>query len=408
MDRFVNLHVHTDSSALDGLGTKEARFKYVAEKLNQSALAITDHGTMSGIYDFWHLAQKYKIKPLLGVEIYFVDDLKKKQKGETRYHAVLLAKNLNGYKNIMQIQYIGHKYGFYQRPRVDRSVLESYSNDIICLSACSANDISRALINNDIVKARKRIDWYKKVFGDDFYLEFQPYQSKELKILEIKLYKFWKSISGINGVITSDAHYITAEQYNDHAKLLLVNTGGNINKDNNFEFNEHNLYLHSREEIISDGLKTGYAKADLEKWCDTTLEVADKIEVYNIKQTDYIVPSIPEFAGSDLDDILRKKCLEGLKKKKLFNEIYIKRLAYELKIIYNAGFSSYFLVVADIVNWAKKNNIYVGPGRGSAVGSLITYALDITSVDPIKYNLQFERFLNPERLGGKTIKFFET
>jgi len=409
MDKFINLHVHTDSSTLDGFGTKEARFKYVIEVLDQSALAITDHGTMSGIYDFWNIAQQYNVKPLLGVEIYFVNNLKKREKKEKRYHLVLLAKNLKGYKNIMQIQYIAHKYGFYKKPRVDRDVLKNYSDNVICLSACAANDISVALADNDIALAKRRIDWYKETYGDDFYLEFQPYQSEKLRRIDIKLYKLWKKIHHIKAVITSDAHYIQKEQSEDHAKLLLINTRGKVNDNgsNKFSFNEHNLYLHSRNEIINEGFQTGYDKNDIEQWCDTTIEVADKIEAYDIRQQNYIVPPIPEFMGADLNKILRKKCLEGLKQKKLFDDIYMKRLAYELKIIYNAGFSSYFLVVADIVNWAKREGIYVGPSRGSAGASLTAYALGITAVDPIKHDLQFERFLNPERLGGKVLKFIE-
>jgi len=404
MDNFVNLHVHTDSSALDGLGTKKARLKYVAEELKQTALAITDHGTMSGVYEFWHLAEKYKIKPLIGVEAYMVDDLKVKPKGEKRFHVVLLAKNIEGYRNIMQMQYIGHRYGFYKRPRIDRETLKAYSKNIIATTACLANDVTSVLINNDIKAAKRNLDWYLDVFGDDFYIEFQPHQTDRLKAIEIKLYKFWKMLK-VPAIITADAHYITADQKDDHAKLLLVNTGGKIGDDKRFQFDEDNIYLHSREEIIKEGVSTGYDKKDIEKWCDTTVEIADKIEVFDIKQHDYIVPPIPEFEGADLDEILRKKCVEGLDKRGLRNDIYLMRLAYELKIIYSAGFSSYFLVVADIVGWAKSENIYVGPGRGSAAGSLIAYALNITDVDPIIHDLQFERFLNPERLGGKTIKF---
>lgn len=405
MDKFVNLHVHTDSSALDGLSTKEERLKHIIS-LKQSALAITDHGTMSGIYEFWTLAQKYKVKPLLGVEAYFVEDLKIKQKKEHRYHAVLLAKNLDGFKNIMQLQYIAHRYGFYNRPRMDRKSIEHYAKDIICLTACQGNDIARALVNNDIKKAQERLKWYLDVFGDDFYIEFEPYQSQQLKINIIKLYKFWKKFN-VPAVITADAHYIRKEQADDHAKLLLVSTNGKIGEQNNFQFSEHNLYLHSREEIIREGMSTGFDKADLGQWCDTTLEVADKINIFDIKQPNYIVPPIPEFVGQDLDKILREKCIAGLRKKKLVSEQYLDRLAYELKIIYNAGFSSYFLVVADIVNWAKSEGIFVGPSRGSGGGSIISYALNITTIDPLKYNLQFERFLNPERLGGKVLKFLE-
>ncbi len=406
MDDFINLHVHTDSSALDGLSPKKARFEYLTETLQQPALAITDHGTMSGVYEFWHLAQKYKVKPILGVEAYLVDDMKAKVKGEKKHHVVLLAKNIDGYRNILQLQYLANRYGFYGKPRIDHSAMEHYAKGVICLSACTANDIMSLLIDDKEEEARKRLEWYKQTFGDDFYLEFEPNQSEQLKINMMKLYRLWQQVK-VKAVITADAHYITESQYDDHSKLLLVNTNGKVGGVDNFQFSERNLYLHSREEIIEEGLATGFEKRHMEKWCDNTLEIMGKIEVFDIKQPDYIMPPIPEYVGENWDTILRKKCVVGLKGKQLLNDEYMARLAYELKVIYNAGFSSYFLVVADIVGWAKGEGIFVGPGRGSAAGSIISYALGITDVDPITYDLQFERFLNPERLGGKVLKFLE-
>ena len=408
MNNFVNLHVHTDSSALDGLGTKKARFKYVAEQLHQNALAITDHGTLSGIYEFVEESKKYGIKPILGIEAYFVDNIKKRYKNEKRFHLVMLAKNLKGYKNLMVMNYFANVDGFYKKPRMDRKIIKAFAKDIYLLSACPSGDILSALDKNDWEQAETRLSWWLENFGDNFFLEFEPLLTDKLSQLQLKLYKFWKRHkSEVRAVITSDAHYITPEQNQDHNKLLLINTNGKIGDKNAFKFDVQNLYLHSYDDMIREGTKIGFEEKDIKEWCHNTVEIAESIKEYSIKQERYIIPPIPEFENMDLNEILKKKCLEGLKKRHLLKQKYINRLGFELKIIYEAGFASYFLVVMDIVNWAKKNGIYVGPGRGSAAGSLISYALGITNVDPIKYDLQFERFLNPERLGGKVVKFLE-
>ena len=393
MGEFVHLHLHTEYSLLDGANRID-KIPGRIKELGMDAVGITDHGTMYGAIDFYKACKKENVKPIIGCEMYVAKRTrfdKDPEKDKERYHVTVLAKNEKGYKNLIKLVSIANVEGFYYKPRIDKDSLEKYSEGLIILSGCLAGEISSYVLNDEYEKAKDVALWYKKVFGDDFYLEIQPNSLYEQKIVNQKLI-FMSKETGIPLVATCDSHYMYKEDAKDHEVLLCIQTGKKLSDEDRMSFNTSDFYIKSPEEM-----KEFFS--EVPEAVENTVKIAKKcnleIEFGNTKLPNYDVPK--EYKSHD-------EYFEELAKKG-FEKIYGKgtkeqqeRLQTEIDVIKKMGYSDYFLIVADYVNWAKEKNIPVGPGRGSAAGSLVAYVLGITEVDPLKYNLLFERFLNPERV----------
>jgi len=393
---FAHLHSHTNYSLLDGAGKIH---KMIAEtkRLGMDSLAITDHGNMFGSLEFYTQAKKNGIKPIIGCEAYIAPrerTLHKAVEGESySYHLVLLAKNETGYKNLIKLTSYSYLQGFYYRPRIDRELLKEYSEGLVVLSACLKGEISYKLRRGRREAAIDAAEYYLDVFGDDFYLEMQDHGIEEEHDVYPKIYELAKEM-GVPVVATNDVHYLHQKDSHAHDILLCLQTGKDRDDPNRMRYNTDQLYLKSPEEMYR-------LFKDHPEVVERTLEVADKIDL----EIDFNKRYLPEFPipesegeGSP-DKYLEKLSRFGLEKKfKEINKDIEERLNYELKIIENMGFAGYFLIVQDFIDAARKRDIPVGLGRGSAAGSLVAYALGITDVDPIKYDLLFERFLNPERV----------
>ena len=392
--KFVHLHVHTHYSLLDGMCKIDDLIEK-AKELGFGCLAITDHGNMYGAIEFYKKCKSKGIKPLIGVEAYLaprtINDRTYKIDSKS-YHLILLAKNYEGYLNLMKLITIAHLEGFYYKPRIDKNLLKQYSNGLICLSGCLAGEIARTILNDSIEKAENIVYEYLDIFGkENFYLEigYHPGIAESKKVFKplIELSRKTK----VKLVATQDVHYINKDERDIHDIFLAIQTGKDIDEKERLSMKEDYFHLASYEEMF-EGFK------DIPEALENTLEVAEKcnleLELGKTKPPVYEVPQ-----GLSPDEYLRKLCYEGLRQRNLENDKNaISRLEYELSIIKQTGFSSYFLIVQDFVNWAKNNGIKVGPGRGSAAGSLVSYLLKITEVNPLKYNLIFERFLTPERI----------
>lgn len=402
---FTHLHVHTEYSLLDG-SCKIKELIGRAKELNMDSLAITDHGVMYGVIDFYRAAKEAGIKPVIGCEIYVAPGSrfdKEKDAGEDRYyHLVLLAENDKGYHNLMKIVSKGFVEGFYYKPRVDYEVLREYSEGIIALSACLAGEVQRYLARNmydEAVKAAKR---YEEIFGrDNFFLELQDHGIETQKTVNAGLMKMSRELS-IELVATNDIHYILAEDAVPHDILLCIQTQKKVTDENRMKYEGGQYYLKSEAEMRA---LFPYALNAIENTHKIAERCNVEIEFGVRKLPKYDVPKqfwdSPEVEGEASWRYLSYLCDMGLKKlykDKADNEEYRGRLDYELSVIRNMGFIDYFLIVWDFINYAKKNDIIVGPGRGSAAGSIVAYTLEITDIDPIKYSLLFERFLNPERV----------
>ncbi len=392
----IPLHVHTEYSLLDG-ASKIPDLISRAKELNMSGLAITDHGVMFGCYEMLVQCRKAGIKPILGSEIYVMNgDHKNKSVKLPIYHLVLLAKNNIGYKNLVKIVSEANIHGFYYKPRVSKEFLKDYSEGLICLSACLAGEIDTQILNNDILGAEKTVKFYKEIFGEDFYLEIQDHCSQEDQIANAKIIEIAKKFN-CKVVATNDSHYTLKEDARAHDALLCLQTNKLVSEFPRMHFSG-NEYLKSAQEMFDSlyYLDQEEVKQAIE---DNTLEILNKIEDYDILLNTYNrLPKIPVPEGETNESYLIKLTKEKIKERyiEITPEIE-KRLNYELEIIVNSGFSGYFLVVADFIDFARKNKIPVGPGRGSAAGSIVAYILGITNIDPLRFNLLFERFLNPER-----------
>ena len=433
---FVHLHVHTQYSILDGQASISGLFER-AKELGMPALAITDHGNMYGVKEFLKVAKKFpEVKPIIGCEIYVTRHYDHKLKDKDHrgyYHLILLAKNYNGYKNLMKIVSTGHIEGkYYDKPRVCHEIVEQYAQDLICCSACIAGELPRAVIAGDMEGAMKVIEWHKKVFGDDYYLEVQqhkteiPGQSQEVYerqlIANAGIYELAEK-TGIKVIATNDVHFVRKEDGPAHDRLICLTTNADIDDPNRMRYTQQE-YLKSEEEMADlfyDHLET----------LSNTLEVADKIESYKVDK-DPILPKfdLPEEFLAQIDTHLEtyKHIIDEGRCDKNGNErgeefcnsvAYLchltykgahwrygetltdeqaERIEFELKTICKMGFPDYFLIVQDFIAAARSEGISVGPGRGSAAGSAVAYCLKITNIDPIKYDLLFERFLNPDRI----------
>lgn len=402
---FTHLHVHTEYSLLDG-SCKIKELVNRAKELNMDSLAITDHGVMYGVIDFYRAAKAAGIKPIIGCEIYVAPGSrfdKESDAGEDRYyHLVLLAENNTGYHNLMKIVSKGFVEGFYYKPRVDYEVLREYSDGIIALSACLAGEVQRYLARNMYEPAMEAAKRYENIFGKgNFFLELQDHGIETQKTVNMGLMKMSREL-GIELVATNDVHYILAEDAVPHDILLCIQTGKKVADEDRMRYDGGQYFLKSEDEMKS---LFPYALNALENTHKIAGRCNVEIEFGVRKLPKYSVPK--EFYDSDGKEgeaswrYLSYLCDKGLKKRygeKADNEEYRGRLDYELSVIKNMGFIDYFLIVWDFINYAKKNGIIVGPGRGSAAGSIVAYTLEITDIDPIKYSLLFERFLNPERV----------
>lgn len=388
---FTHLHVHTEYSLLDG-AARISTLLDRAQELGMDALAITDHGNMFGVIDFYKQAQKRGIKPILGCEVYMAQGGMEEKTNESREysHLILLAKNNCGYQNLMKLVSLGYLKGYYYKPRIDYKTLLAYGEGLICLSACLAGDLPRYLLEGQEEKARKLAKTLKAAFGEDYYIELQDHNLMEQKMVTPKLIALAKELD-IPVVATNDVHYVNKEDAMAHEVLMCIQMNKKLADDKRLTFETQEFYLKSEEEMNE---KFSYVKEALE---NTNL-IAQKCNV-NIEFDRTLLPKFTKEGQTDNEAYLRELTRQGVERKypQVTQEIQ-ERMEYELSTIVKMGFVDYFLIVSDFVRYAKEHGIVVGPGRGSAAGSLVAYALDITGIDPLEYNLLFERFLNPERI----------
>ncbi|MGM9530944.1 DNA polymerase III subunit alpha [Intestinibacter sp.] len=390
---FAHLHVHTEYSLLDGFSRVKKLIKRTKD-LGMSSVAITDHGSMFGVIDFYKEAKKTGVKPIIGCELYTASrSLRDKDPNfDKRYgHLVLLAENMTGYQNLIKLVSISYVDGFYYKPRVDIDVLRQHSEGIICLSACLAGDVSNALLNRNYKKAKEIAITYNEIFGQgNFFLELQDHNLPEQKEVNASLVKLSKELN-IPLVATNDIHYVDKTDAKAHDVLLCIQMGKTLNDPGRMKFGSDEFYLKSREEMEE---LFPYAIEAL----DNTVEIAERCNV----EFDFNTIHLPNYEvpeGYTTSKYLEELCYKGLYERyENPSEEILERLKYELGVINKMGYVEYFLITWDFINFAKENNIMVGPGRGSAAGSIVAYTLRITDIDPIKYNLLFERFLNPERV----------
>ncbi|EKF01621.1 DNA-directed DNA polymerase III [Tolypothrix sp. PCC 7601] len=400
---FVPLHIHSDYSLLDG-ASQLPELVDRAIALGMKAIALTDHGVMYGAVELIKICRSKNIKPILGNEMYIINGDIEKQERRPRYHQVVLAKNTKGYKNLVKLTTISHLKGvqgkgIFSRPCINKELLKEYHEGLIVTSACLGGEVPQAIMSGRPDAARKVAQWYKDVFGDDYYLEIQDHGSQEDRIVNVEIIKIAKEL-GIKFVATNDSHFISCYDVEAHDALLCIQTGKLIIEENRMRYSGTE-YLKSAEEmhlLFRDHLPDDV----IAEAVATTEEVADKVEPYQIMGEPQIpTPPIPSGHTADTyaEEVAWSGLLERLNRKSR-NEVdstYKERLEYELKMIQQMGFSKYFLVVWDYIKFARDNNIPVGPGRGSAAGSLVAYAMRITNIDPVHHGLLFERFLNPER-----------
>ena len=394
MSKFVHLHIHSEFSLLDG-ANRIKDLPVRAKELGMDSIAITDHGVMFGAIDFYKACKKEGVKPIIGCEVYVAPRSRTdKQPGIDNhyYHLILLAKNNEGYKNLSKLVSLSFVDGYYYKPRIDREILEKYHEGLICLSACLAGEVNQALLSGQNEKAEQVALWHKKVFGDDYYIEIQNNGIKEQVLANQKLVQLARKLD-IPLVATNDAHYLKREDAYNHEVLLCIQTGKRMRDEDRMKFDTDELYVKSPEEMAE------YFKAFPDA-IENTVKIAEQCNVeFEFGHTilpNYDVP--PEYPTHY--DFLKELCDKGLKKRygeNLSEEIQ-KRAEYELSIIKKMGYVDYYLIVWDFIHYAKTNGIPVGPGRGSGAGSILAYAIEITDIDPIKYGLLFERFLNPERI----------
>ncbi len=388
---FVHLHLHTEYSLLDGACRIDKLINHVKE-LNQPAVAITDHGVMYGCVDFYKKAKSEGIKPIIGCEVYVANRTRfdKVHKLDYNHHLVLLCKNEIGYKNLSKLVSIGFIDGFYSKPRIDKEVLEKYSEGLICLSACLAGEIPRYLMNSDYEGAKEAALFYKNIFKDDYYIEIQDHGISDQQRILPQLISLARELD-IKLIASNDCHYINKEDAKMQYALICVQTNKSLSDPDTLEFETDEFYVKSTEEMYE-------LFSYVQDACYNTLEVMEKCNF----DYEFGVTKLPTFtAPNNLTnyDFFVQLCYDGLKERyKEITKELTDRLEYEIGIISNMGFVDYYLIVYDFINFAKTNDIPVGPGRGSGAGSLTAYCCGITDIDPIKYNLLFERFLNPDRI----------
>ena len=393
---FTNLHVHTDFSLLDGAISLDKLIAFGKEH-DFKALAISDHGNIFGAVKFFQKCKKAGIKPILGMEAYITEDAQVKNVNKKYYHLLLIVQNKIGYRNLCKLIAYSYKEGFYFKPRIDYRMLKQYSEGLITTSTCLGGHIPRLLMNGQTEQAHERVDWFLNTFGPErFFLEIQPDDQEDQKILNQKLFAL-STEKNIQLVATGDSHYLSADDREAHEIMLSIQTHDKLENPKRYSFGDCRVHLRSAEDMLAifpeheDAIWNSGKIADL---CDFDFETG-KLFFPNF--------DVPKEHSSE--SYFKELCLQGLHRlrdRRAFDAqampTYKARLHEEMDLIISMGFVGYFLVVSDFIQWAYRNNIPVGPGRGSAAGSLVAWALQITNIDPLKYNLLFERFLNPERV----------
>ena len=394
MSKFVHLHVHSEFSLLDG-ANRIKDLPVRAKELGMDAIAITDHGVMFGVIDFYKACLANGVKPIIGCEVYVAPRTRfdKEPNIDNKYnHLILLAKNNDGYKNLSKLVSLGFIDGYYYKPRIDKELLEKYHDGLICCSACLAGEISQAILKGDMQKAEESAMWFKNLFGEDYYLEVQANSLREQLLVNQQLISMSKKLN-IPLVATNDSHYLRKEDYYNHEVLLCVQTGKRMTDEDRMSFSTNDYYIKSPEEMEE-------YFSNIPEVLENTVKIAEKCNVtFDFGHT--ILPNydVPEEFETHYD-YLRKLSSDGMIQR-YGNDIPKEirdREEYELSVIKKMGYVDYFLIVWDYINWAKSQGIPVGPGRGSGAGSIVAYSIGITDIDPIKYSLIFERFLNPERI----------
>ena len=401
MSDFVHLHIHSEFSLLDG-ANRVKEIPVIAKELGMNAIAITDHGVMFGVIDFYKACKANGIKPIIGCEVYVAPRTRKDKDAnlDSKYnHLILLAKDNEGYKNLSKLVSLSYTEGFYYKPRIDKELLEKYHEGLICCSACLAGEVSQAILNNDMEEAKRVANWFRDLFGEDYYLEIQNNGVKEQVLVNQKLIELSKELN-IPLVATNDAHYSRREDAYNHEVLLCIQTGKKMSDEDRMRFETDELYIKSPQEM-SDYF------SNVPEAIENTVKIAQKCNVeFEFGHT--ILPNydVPEGFATHYDyieDLTRKGLVkrygnDEINEYEKLSEQIRTRTEYELGVIKRMGYVDYFLIVWDYINYAKTHDIPVGPGRGSGAGSIVAYAIGITDIDPLKYNLLFERFLNPERI----------
>ncbi len=394
MSEFVHLHVHSEFSLLDG-ANRIKDLPVRAKELGMNAIAVTDHGAMFGTIDFYKACKANGVKPIIGCEVYVAPRTrfdKEPNIDNKYYHLILLAKNNEGYKNLAKLVSLGYVDGYYYKPRIDKEILEKYHEGLICCSACLGGEIAQSILKDDLAKAEEIALWHKNIFGEDYYLEVQSNTLREQILVNQKLVELARKLN-IPLVATNDSHYLKKEDYYNHEVLLCIQTGKRMTDEDRMKFQTNDFYIKSPEEMKE------FFK-NIPEALENTVKIAEKCNVdFEFGHT--ILPNydVPEEFETHYDYI-KKLCDDGILSRYGENPTkeILDRAEYELSVIKKMGYVDYFLIVWDYINWAKSQGIPVGPGRGSGAGSIVAYAIGITDIDPIKYNLIFERFLNPERV----------
>ena len=391
--QFTHLHVHTEYSLLDGACRIDRMFDRL-KAMGQTACAITDHGVMYGCVAFFDAAKAAGIKPIIGCEVYVATRTRfdKVNRIDGNNHLILLCKNETGYKNLIKMVSAGFTEGFYSKPRIDKQLLEKYHDGLICLSACLAGEIPKALLAGDYDRARQTALWYRDLFGaENYYIELQDHGLEEDQAVLPQLIRLARE-TGIPMVATNDAHYITKEDAKMQSILLCIQTGKTINDVDRMEFQTDEFYLKSTDEMYD--LFSMVPEA-----CENTNKIAEQCNFeFTFGETKLPYFKAPD--GMENQEYFEKLCWDGLERRYpgKVTDALKERLTYEINVVKTMGYTNYYLIVYDFINYAKSHDIPVGPGRGSGAGSLAAYCVGITDIDPIRYNLIFERFLNPERV----------
>lgn len=388
---FVHLHCHSEYSLLDGLGRIDD-LVHAAAEAQMPALALTDHGTMFGAIDFYGKARDLGVKPLIGCEVYVSDRPLDERPGTDarNYHLVLLAENEVGYRNLVRLTTEAHLRGFYRKPRVDHRLLEAHNAGLVCLSGCASSELARLILQNDLPAAEEKADWYRSVFGDRYYLELQDHGLEMQASINQGIVTLSQKL-GLPLVATNDVHYVRDRHAYTHEVLLCIQTQTTMSDPKRMRMESQEFYLKSPEQM--QALFGAYPGA-----LANTLEIAERCNL----ELAFGRPQLPRFAtpdGQSSEEYLQVLCEHGVQRR--YSEVtpeIRQRLEYELSVILNTGFVDYFLLVHDVIHYARSQGISVGPGRGSAAGSIVAYVLFLTNIDPISHGLSFERFLNPERV----------
>ena len=389
-NQFTHLHLHTEYSLLDG-AIKISRLPKLIKEKGMDAVAITDHGSMYGVIDFYNACIKEGVKPIIGCEVYVSADRFRKEADDERFHLILLAENETGYHNLVKIVSRGYTEGFYYKPRVDKEVLRQFSQGIICTSACMAGEVPTLIRRDNYQGALEAAREYEQIFGkDNFFIEIQDHRLEQEKFLNGQLIRLARELE-IPLVAANDSHYGEQDDAFSHDVLMCIQMAKTVNDEHRMEFPNNEFYIKTPDEMAE-------LFREIPEALENTTRIKERCNLHFVFD-EYRLPSYEVPEGETLESYLRHLCLEGaLEKYGAVRGEVEERLNYELEVIAKMGYPGYFLIVWDMIRFAKEKGIYVGPGRGSAAGSIVAYVLDITAIDPIKYDLLFERFLNPERI----------